>query len=478
MIEFYTFSWIARLLITFLLGVCILSQTLAMVLTYYRLSDVFARALETLLEIAIICEIFVFSIMYGQVINGYKNGFVVLSGYENTRSFVFILILILVILVCGFDKKLLPLSIIPGAVISLPIMESILGPAFSWFFIAALILFLARSIIISVSSLIAIKTSISALSIVQAVNSLHSGVLFSENDGYILLANHQMRKLMIAMTGKIFRNSIQFYDLLVSDPYEARYKKAELEGQMIYPLPNGTAWIFTKKDVLFRRKKYVYISATDVSKQWALTVKLQNQAQELSRKSDELKNAIANLHIFSKVQGIEKAKMRVHDILGQRLSVLLRIIQNEHCLDYDLLTSLSKGLLDELKAEQSKTGPKEDLKSIQQIFAAIGVEIKVDGQLPDNEQQACIFVDIIREGATNAVRHGLATEINIKSEKVKQAYYLTITNNGYTSPVPIATGSGIGSMRKKVCARGGNLDIIQYPLFTLSVVLPGGDLYV
>lgn len=478
MIEFFTFSWITRIVITFILGICVLNQSLALVLNSYRRNDIIPQVFKTLLEIAILCEILIFSLLYGQVINGYKNGFVVPIGYENIRILFFFLILILVIIVCHLDKTLWPLSVIPATMISLPILNPILGSAFPWFFIAALIFFLGRSIKISVSSLIVIKTNISTLSVIQAINSLHTGVLFSENDGYILLSNHQMQNLMFAMTGKIFRNAIQFYDVLVSDPYESRYSKVELDGQRVYLLPNGMAWMFTKTEIMFRMKKYIHISATDVSKHWALTIQLQNQVQELRQTSDDLKKTIANLYILSKAREIENAKMRVHNILGQRLSVLLRIIQNENYLDYDLLTSLSKGLLDELKTEENKTGPKDELKSIQQIFAMIGVEIKIEGQLPNDNHQSCLLVDIIREGATNAVRHGLATEINIKAEQIEQAYHLIITNNGYTTRDPIVPGSGIKAINKKVSALSGNVNIIHYPLFTLSVVLPGGDQYV
>ena len=52
-------------------------------------------------------------------------------------------------------------------------------------------------------------------------------------------------------------------------------------------------------------------------------------------KSNELKKTIANLHILSKEWEIENAKMRAHDSLGQRLTVLIRTIQNKHNLDYD-----------------------------------------------------------------------------------------------------------------------------------------------
>lgn len=475
MIEFFTLSWSTHIFITLILGLCVLAQTLALVLNFFSNELARNRSFKNLLELSILFEIFVLSLLYGQMVNAYKNGFVVPSGYENIRIFTFLVILILVVIVCIFDRTLLPFRVIPLTIVSLPVIENLTGRAFPWIFVISLIFFMIRSIKICVFSIIAIRTSISALSVIHAIDTLHTGVLFSENDGHILLSNYQMQNLMIAFTGKIFRNSIDFCEMLLSDEYESRYKKTELDGQTIYLLPDTSAWMFTKTNISFRMKNYIHISVADVSELWTLTDKLQTQDRELRHKSEEIKKTIANLHILSKEKEIDKAKMRAHDILGQRLSVLLRLVQNEDDLDYDLLKSLSEDLLRELKSEDNEISADHELKNIQEIFDAIGVEIELDGSLPDDIKQAYLFVDIIRESSTNAVRHGFATQINIKTELIDNEYKLTVSNNGHTTINPITPGSGIRVMRKKVSAYGGNLEIAHHPVFTLSVVLPGGD---
>ncbi len=475
MIAFFAFSPAARILITFLLGIGVLAQTLALVFNDFRRSVTTRSIFETMLEISIVGEILVFALMHGQVINGYKNGFVVPTGYEELRGIFSLSVFILGIVVFLLNKNLLHLSVLPAAVIILPIVEDGLGSAFPWFFIAALLYFLVRSIFIFTMSARAIRSNISALSVIQAVDTLHTGVLFAENDGTILLTNHQMHNLMVAITGKVYRNALNFYDVLVSERCELRCQKAELGGQMVFLFPDGTAWMVTKTEIPFRIKNYTHISIADVSELWILTTKLQLQNEELRQKSDELKDTIANLHILSKEWEIEKARMRAHDVLGQRLSVLLHTIQNDHNLDRALLASLSKGLLAELKAEQRKAGPLDELANIQKIFAVIGVDVHFAGQLPHNEQQAHLFVDIIRESSTNAVRHGFATQINIQTGQKEKAYTMKISNNGHTTSAPLALGSGIEMMKKKVASQGGNLAINHHPLFTLSVVLPGGD---
>lgn len=475
--NFFSLSWASHIFIAFILGICVLAQTLVLVFRFFRYGLTTTKVFENLLELFILFQIIVFSLLFGEIGNGYMNGFVLSSGYENLRIGIFLVILMLVIIILILTKKWLYFGIIPATLISLPIMEKILGPALPWLFIFALIFLLLRSIKICVTSIIAIRTEISALSVVHALDTMDTGVLFSESDGYTLLSNYQMQYFMTAITGKIFRNPIEFYNLLLSDQYEHNYKKAELEGQIVYILPDGSAWMLTKTDISFSMKNYIHFSVADVSQLWELTAKLQQQDKELRYKSEELKRTIANLHILSKEREINNARLRAHDVLGQGLSLLLRIIENEKDLDYDLLKSISKGLLAELKAEQGEIVAKDELKNIQQIFAAIGVDIKFDGELPDNSKQARLFVDIIREGSTNAVRHGFATEINMKSRLLDDAYNLTIDNNGHTTREPIMPGSGIKGMRKKVLEHGGNLDIIQYPRFTLSVVLPGGEQY-
>ena len=108
MIEFFTFSEANRIVITFILGICALTQTLAIVLNFYRRSLTAPRAFESLFEISILFEILIFSFLHGQVVNGYINGFVVAAGYENIRIAVFIMIMILVLVVCIFTRRIAP----------------------------------------------------------------------------------------------------------------------------------------------------------------------------------------------------------------------------------------------------------------------------------------------------------------------------------------------------------------------------------
>lgn len=477
MSEFYTFPWLVHIFIILTLGISILIETLLVAFKFiYNWKDR-SQTYKIFFEISILLEIIIFSLLYGQMLSGYKNGFLLASGYINTRIIIFLFILVFGLISYILNKDLSIILPVLGASISLPIIEEISKSIYPFLFIAALLFFLIRSIKIFINEYIGMRTNITAFSIPHGLDTLHTGVLFSEADGHILLINHQMLYLMLELTGEIYRNSKIFYKLLASDEYGIKYNKDELGGQTVYLLADGSAWMFTKTDIFLKRKKYIHISASDVTRIWALTSKLQLQKEKLNDKRDELKKAIYDLDMLSKKREIHKAKIRAHDILGQRLTVLLRIIQNEDKIDHDLLKSLSKGLLAELRLEKNQVLPHEELKRIQEVFSAIGIRIDFEGSLPDDKDQASLLLDIIGEGCTNAVRHALATEIHIKAELKKDKYQLTISNNGYPPMSPVKPGNGIKAMKKDILAQGGNLNIKEGPIFTLSVVLPGGNSY-
>lgn len=475
MTNFFVFSFTVRLWIVLILGLALLSQTLAVVLTYYRSNFSRLSWFENWLELSILLELVIFALLYGQVLNGYKIGMVIPSGYEKMRIAIFIMLLLFAIIVAYLRKTPLPLIGLLAATTTLPFIERILAPVYPWIFLAVLLFFLLRSIVICIRSNQEINTHISALSVPRAIDTMHTGLLYSEEDGQIILRNNQMQDLMLLLTGSIYRNAIKFYEDLLSAQTSPKFDKVELEGQMVCLLPDQTAWMFTKAEIVLGHKKYSHISASDVSRQWALTTQLQQQNQALQDKSAMLKQTMSNLYTLCQEKEIENGKTRAHDVLGQRLSVMLRTIQDKKGVNHDLLSSLSKGLLEELKKEQNQTPPIQQVKNIQNIFSEIGVDIDFKGEFPKKEQEWDLFIDIIRESTTNAVRHGLATKIIIRIDKKEEEFHLTITNNGYIPNNPIKLGSGIKAMRKKTRALGGTLEIKQDPIFTLSVTVPGGE---
>lgn len=474
MAELYTWPESARLLITFVVTLCVIAQTLTLVLSFYRHPRSRSRTLENLLELSVLFHIFVCTLPYGQMLLSFEFGLIAPMAHTSLRYAAFAIAALLAVAVMAASKKPWPASVILFSALTLPVMETITGDAFAALYLVAILFWLLRSMHICVLRAREIRTSISALSIKNAIDTLHSGVLFGETDGFILLSNRRMQWLMEAITGKVRRNGWAFYEQLSNGNVQPGCQTAEFEGQIVCLLGDQTAWMFTKSDLLIKGKTYIQLTASDITKRWNLTAQLREQENLLKKRSDELNKAIANIHVLSRQRETQRAKMRAHDILGERLTLLLRAIRSEETPGYDVLQPLSQGLIDDLKAGKTAPSPQEELDALQQAFASIGVTIEINGALPQEETKGRLFVDIIRESVTNAVRHGFATIVSVQMEHADDGYHLVIANDGHPPSGPITEGGGISGMRNKVQPHGGTLDVITHPQFMLTVDLPGG----
>ena len=430
MAEFFFWPWPARTLTTLLLGLCVLAQSLAMVLSFYS-----QRRRRALPELGILALVLLCASLYGQVIYCFDLGLVAPVGWG-------------------------------------PLRFAVRGRAAAWVFLATLLFVLGRGIWVSRRRYREIGTGISALSVKNAIDSLHSGVLFGEPDGFILLSNAKMQWLMMRLTGKVQRNGWDFYCMLASGTLRPGCAKTEFEGQIVCLLEDGSAWMFTRTQLQIKKRAYTQLTAADVTERWELTERLRRQNDQLKQLGEDLKGTIARLHVLSREREAQRAKMRAHDILGQRLTLLLRTVQDGQtgqALDYELLRSLSRGLMDELRAVRLPS-PQDTLDSLRQAFGSIGVEIALEGALPEDGEKAQLFAEVIREGATNAVRHGYATRVLAQMSDSR----LRITNNGPPPPEGFRQGGGLGGMQKRLEPFGAALRIDTEPQFVLTIELPGG----
>lgn len=475
MLEFYTWPANARLLITLFFAICVLFQSASLVMSRYRYPKTRLHTYESLLESAILLQVLCLSLLHGQVYMSFDQGTTPPMGYGILRIVSFVFVVGMAVLVFMKSRKVWPLLTIVSALVTLPVIEVATGKAYPYLYLLSLLFLLIRSMHLSLMRYQDIKTGLSAFSVKEAIDNLHTGILFCRADGRILLGNRPMQELMTKITGEAQRNAALFYERLKNGSYDDTCERTELDDQAVCLLPDGTAWMFTKTDMEIKGRLYVQLTASDVSERYRLTAELKERDTALKKRSEELKQTIANLQDLSRERELAKAKLRAHDVLGQRLTVLLRMVRGDQVLDVPLLKSLSKGLLQELSVRPDVPAPSEELESLQQIFGSIGVEVRFDGELPGDDTQAHLFVDAIREGVANAVRHGFATEVEVRSFREGGSWQLCIRNNGHPPKLPIVEGGGIGGIREKLAAKDGSLAVTPVPQFALSITLPGGE---
>lgn len=178
MLNFYSYPDAVRITYSLLSIICAGFTALVLVLHQYR----FHRGLKYWLDGAVsflaLCQAFINIMLIAQVQHNITEGFIVPSDYVTARYIVFTALTILFIFLVKNEKALLSGVVVAASFLTLPVLESWMGGVFPFFYSVSLAVLLVNSILLSVRIRGVLNTSISGLSIKQAMDSLDTAVLF------------------------------------------------------------------------------------------------------------------------------------------------------------------------------------------------------------------------------------------------------------------------------------------------------------
>ncbi|MDV5145246.1 sensor histidine kinase [Streptomyces sp. SBC-4] len=188
---------------------------------------------------------------------------------------------------------------------------------------------------------------------------------------------------------------------------------------------------------------------------------------------------------------VEKERLRfsrdLHDLLGHTLSVV--VVKSEavrrlapHDLDAALsqladIEAVGRQALTEIR--EAVTGYREgslatELDRARDALSSAGIEpvVRRSGPLLEPQTEALLGW-VVRESATNAVRHSGATRCVIALDGTAGRVRLTVTDDG-RGPAEGTPGSGLRGLRERVAAAGGTLDSGPAPRggFRVTAELP------
>ena len=318
--------------------------------------------------------------------------------------------------------------------------------------------------------------NISRLSLIDAVNHLPEGFLCSNKRGNVLIMNDSMRACLVALG--FTTDHIKAHTLW--NNLEARARASMNPVNTV--LPSGIRLqispfeirLFTREPIRLHHQSSECIIALDVTEEEKLNADIERTNKLLFSANKELECSITQVQKVAQNEALIAMKSRVHDVIGQRLSILHRYLEDENTSLTSLqeIISLLNHVIDDLnKTEQ--LDKQAELDSIIEAFSLIDVTIETKGALPQNEDIAEAYVRIIREAATNAVKHARANIVSLLFEERANTYLLTISNNGLVPKKHIQEGSGLPSMRNTAQSLGGSFSLSSDKKpFTIKVVIP------
>ena len=228
-------------------------------------------------------------------------------------------------------------------------------------------------------------------------------------------------------------------------------------------------------DYLLKCNKKVYLLKISVDKEVSLIditelYKLQEHEKLQNKKIKANSNnatVINNIEKIEKTKNLLKIKNEYHDIIGHRLALLTKYLEQEPKDAKSILF-----LLDSIYEDfDSKLSSDEKLKNLVKIYQVIGINIIVKGNLPIDEKIANIFFEIIREAVTNAIIHADSKNIKVIITQYLDRIEMIITNDGKKPSSIIYENDGIKGMRRKLTLINGSLNISTENYFVLKIIV-------
>jgi two-component system sensor histidine kinase DesK len=204
---------------------------------------------------------------------------------------------------------------------------------------------------------------------------------------------------------------------------------------------------------------------------------------ELRRTRQELARvAVAEEH--------ERFSRDLHDLLGHTLSVMVVKAQAVRRLagqDLDAAVAQAtdieqigrRALVDVRQAVDAMRAPtlSEELAGARRALDAAGIAITVEESATPTGAADGVLAWVVREGATNVLRHSGASACRIAVTHRDGRLFLTIADDGVGGPTaPALRAGGLEGLRDRLVAVGGELDVEpDAEGFRLVATLPGGE---
>ena len=470
MLNFYSMPDTVRIIFSVFAAFCVMASVLCLILHGFRFRRGLLYRHENALFVLALFQSLILTALIAQLRPNIEDGFAVPSDYIFIRYAVFAAIIIISVYPCIKGKFVFPGLAVLSSLLTLPVTETWTDGFFPVAYTAALVIQFCGGVWFAAAFYKELKTSISGLSIKQAMDSLNTAVLFYKKNGHILLQNEKMQELMVKTAGRVLYNGKVYLEATVIPNSEHT-----LSGTYLYRF-SDSAWLFTVKKIMLGKTPVTQLTAADVTEHHRVNLLLQDKQTELNEQQEQLKDLVENIGEIRRSEELLRVKAEFHDAHNQKLTALLRYLREGQWPPDDILTAAGASLVQSIKKEsesgETPDNPQTELDALIGGYKRIGVNIIIDGTLPSDENISFVLLFILREAAANAIIHGYANEVTAAIKKENDAFVMRVTDNSMLTPKVKREGNGITDMRRRLAAFGGKLDIEAKERFVLTVKIP------
>ena len=302
------------------------------------------------------------------------------------------------------------------------------------------------------------RTEITPGSIREALDDLPSGLCLATDMGMPVLTNRKMYALAAAITGRHLINAELFWRDLVAFTDSNGVRRVDYAGNLVFILPDGSVWRFARSWIDAGGERYAQIIAAETTRLWRLSEKLEQDNIQLDQQQKRLRQLLQNIAEIRHTEEILSYKVRLHDRLGRAILTSRRYLLNSTPKDSsrsviamwrEIAESLQASVFD---SEEESSAAKE----LADIADLLGCSIDFDGDFPEANS---LLLSAVRETLTNAVRHAGADRLTVRIRREKGQIQVEISDNGRGVVTEVAEGGGLSSLRKRIEAVGGHMEL-------------------
>lgn len=300
---------------------------------------------------------------------------------------------------------------------------------------------------------------ISITSIKQSFDKANNGILYLNSNYEILIMNEVMVEIQNELEGIYNLTDAKLYKRIVDD----------CENSFLKTLNKTYSIEISNIDKSLTGFIFQF---TDVTKDFILLNQLDNQNNILLSTQEELKQSIINIETTVLDEEILRLRTRVHDVIGQRLSIVHTFIENMYLdsKNFNELKGLLKNIREDLVFDSDLT-ILDRFEALKKTYMLVNTTLHLEGKFPSNEELSKIFLKIIREASTNAIRHASAKNVYIKINEDYSYVVLSITNDGNVKKEQIKEGDGIKGMKQSLSLYNYSFVVKQDPVFSILITI-------
>lgn len=304
-------------------------------------------------------------------------------------------------------------------------------------------------------------------SIKEAIDTLPAGICIFEDTGRILLKNASMEHVYRLMTGRNLLNGCELDEMIKSLPSEISNKR-----RSICTLSDGSTWSFVKKELNDANTTLIAIKAFDISEEYDKTLLLKERKIALSILNEQLVTYKKNCISTITAQEILNAKVKIHDEMGETLLTIRHYLTTDGSQEEKelIMQKLNRNI--SFLRKETDIVPQDEYELMIGTARALGVEVLIDGTLPQDEPAKHIIATGIHECFTNTLRHAKGDTLKLELDEHDGLLEAKFSNNGCRPETDVIEKGGLSSLRGLAEQNNGTMKIISSPEFMLKITLP------